>query len=100
VQHLEQSLFFIPSRALRLAGVEFSNGTLTSPGCSLGVAVFLLALAINERSFRLSRSGLLLLGVAKLLPMDMWQLQATERYLSSSASVIALSPSHSLLTLR
>jgi len=42
VQHLEQSLFFIPLLVLCvLLGVEFSNGTLTLAWCSLGVAVFL-----------------------------------------------------------
>ena len=42
----------------------------------------LFALAVNERSFRLSGLGLLLLCVAKVMAMDVWDLQPRDRYIT------------------
>jgi hypothetical protein len=61
--------------------VDFHQGTLTMAWSGLGMAVFLVALAVGERSFRLSGLGLLLLGVAKLLAVDVWGLPSVQRYL-------------------
>ena len=47
-----------------------------------GVVVFLLALWIGERSYRLAGLGLLLLCVGKILVIDVWQMQGTDRYLT------------------
>jgi uncharacterized membrane protein len=46
------------------------------------VAVFLLALWVGERSFRLSGLGLLLLCVGKILFVDVWRLNPRDRYLT------------------
>ena len=47
-----------------------------------GIAIFLLALWLNERSFRLSGLGLLLLCAGKILLVDVWRLNARDRYLT------------------
>jgi uncharacterized membrane protein len=49
---------------------------------ALGVLTFLFALAVRERSYRLSGLTLLLLGVAKVLLWDVWHVPANERYLT------------------
>ncbi|ADV84172.1 DUF2339 domain-containing protein [Terriglobus saanensis] len=87
----EQLLFFLPL-ALIVAwlGIEIENAWLTLSWSVLGVLVFLLALAVSERSYRLAGVGLLLLGVAKLVFFDVWQLEETARYLSLIGVGIAL----------
>src|SRR5262249_50851190 len=47
-----------------------------------GVAVFVLALWLGERSFRLTGLGLLLLCVGKILLVDVWRLDPRDRYLT------------------
>ena len=79
----EQPLFFAPLAIVCFSIVdEFHGGVLTMAVSSLGVLVFLVALALDERSFRLAGLGLLLAGVAKLLAWDVWQMPPAERYLA------------------
>jgi uncharacterized membrane protein len=47
-----------------------------------GVLIFLLALAVKERSFRLTGLGILLLCVGKVMALDVWGLQARDRYVT------------------
>ena len=47
-----------------------------------GVLVIVLALALSERSFRLTGLGLLLLCVGKVLAMDAWRLEPRDRYVT------------------
>jgi uncharacterized membrane protein len=47
-----------------------------------GVGVFLLALKLGDRSFRLTGLGLLLLCVGKILLVDVWRLNPRDRYLT------------------
>ncbi len=54
------------------------------------VAVFLFALAVKERSFRLSALGLLLVCVGKIIFVDVWGLEPRDRYLTFIALGIAL----------
>jgi Predicted membrane protein (DUF2339) len=61
--------------------VDFHRGALTMAWSGLGVAIFLVALEVGERSFRLSGLGVLLFGVVKLLAVDVWGLPSVERYL-------------------
>lgn len=78
----EQVFFFAVLAMLAVwMPVDFHQGALTMAWSGLGVAVFLMALAVGERSFRLSGLGLLLFGVAKLLAVDVWGLPSVERYL-------------------
>ena len=49
---------------------------------ALGLLTFLFALAVGERSFRLAGLGLLLVGVGKIVTVDIWQASPTDRYIT------------------
>ena len=78
-----EQVFFFAALAMLFAWmpVDFHQGSLTMAWSGLGVVIFLVALAVGERSFRLSGLGLLLFGVAKLLAVDVWGLPSVQRYL-------------------
>jgi uncharacterized membrane protein len=79
----EQVTFFASLALLvALLGVEMRQGMITVSWCAVGVLAFLFALLAGERSFRLAGLGLLLLGVLKILVIDVWQLQPTDRYVT------------------
>ena len=92
ILHYPEQIFFFSTLTLLVAWVpaDFHKANLTMGWSGLGVAVFMVALAAGERSFRLSGLGLLLLGVAKLLVVDVWGLAPTERYLLLIAVGVAL----------
>ena len=78
----EQVLFFVPVGILTaLLALELHSGMITVAWGVEGVLVFLLALGIGERSFRLTGLGLLLLCVGKLAVVDLWTLPPSDRYL-------------------
>jgi uncharacterized membrane protein len=54
------------------------------------VAVFLFALTVKERSFRLSALGLLLVCVGKIVLIDVWGLSPRDRYLTFIVLGVAL----------
>ena len=74
--------FFFTAFALEVVvlAVRLNSAHVTIAWAILGVAVFLFALLVSERSFRLSGLALLLLSVLKILLMDVWQLQPSDRY--------------------
>ena len=79
----EQPLFFAPLLLLTvLLAVELRAGITTISWSALGVLVFLFALLVRERSYRLAGLGLLLLGVGKILVVDIWHLNPTDRYVT------------------
>jgi hypothetical protein len=79
----EQVFFFIPFVLLTaLLAVEVRTGLVTLAWGVEAVAVFLLALWVKERSYRLSGLGLLLLCVAKIVVLDVWGLAPRDRYLT------------------
>ncbi len=79
----EQLLFFIAVGLLTsLLAIEMRHGMVTLSWGLEGVAVFLLALWLGERSFRLTGLGLLLLCVGKILLVDVWGLDPRDRYLT------------------
>jgi uncharacterized membrane protein len=79
----EQFFFFIAIGLLTgLLALEMRHGMVTLSWGLEGVAVFLLALGLGERSFRLTGLGLLLLCVGKILVDDVWGLNARDRYLT------------------
>ena len=91
VRQPEQVLFFAPLvGVLLLLLEEFAGGRLTLSVSALGVLVFVVALGVEERSYRLAGLGLLLAGVAKLLLWDVWQMQPAERYVSLIGVGVAL----------
>jgi len=79
----EQVLFFIPFFLLTvLLALEVPKGMVTVAWGVEAVAIFLLALAVGQRSYRLSGLGLLLLCVGKIIVIDVWGLQPRDRYLT------------------
>ncbi len=78
----EQWFFFAPFGLMVTAlATKLSSGHITIAWSLLGLAAFLLALAVGERSFRLAGLALLLVSVAKILLMDVWALPPAERYI-------------------
>jgi uncharacterized membrane protein len=91
VRRPEQLLFFVPVGLLTwLLMLEMRKGLITLGWGVEGVLVFLLALVAKERSFRLTGLGLLLLCVGKILVVDVWSLNPSDRYLTFIALGIAL----------
>jgi uncharacterized membrane protein len=83
LHHPEQPYFFAPLTLLTLLFyVQLHAGLITIGWVALGLVAFLFALAVKERSFRLSGLGLLMLGVAKILFWDVWHAPLAERYLT------------------
>ena len=79
----EQALFFLAVGLLSaLLAIEMRHGMVTLAWGVEGVAIFLMALWLGERSFRLTGLGLLLLCVAKILLVDVWRLNPRDRYLT------------------
>lgn len=87
----EQVFFFVAIGLLTgLLGVEMRHGMVTLSWGLEGLAVFLLALWLGERSFRLTGLGLLLLCVAKILVADVWRLSLRDKYLTFFTLGVAL----------
>ena len=87
----EQILFFIPLLLVTtMLAYEMRAGMITVAWSAVGVSVFLLALMVHERSYRLAGLGLLLLGVAKILLIDIWKLAPTDRYVTLIVMGVAL----------
>jgi len=83
LQRPEQVVFFAPlAMIFVLIPVQLRAGMITVGWSALGVVTFLVALALKERSFRLSGLVVLLVGVAKLLAVDVWQATPTDRYIT------------------
>jgi len=79
----EQIVFFVPVILITcMLALKMKSGMVTVSWGVEGVFVFLLALAVKERSFRLTGLGVLLLCVAKVTALDVWGLQARDRYLT------------------
>lgn len=89
--HPEQYLFFIPlALVTALVATETSRGLLT---LALGVeafAVFVFAVSVAERSFRLAGMGLLLVCVGKIFILDFWSLSLRDKALTGIVLGLAL----------
>jgi len=82
-RHPEQVFFFIPFFLLTvLLALEVPKGMVTVAWGVEAVTIFLLALAVGQRSYRLSGLGLLLLCVGKIVVLDVWNLHPRDRYLT------------------
>ncbi len=87
----EQLVFFAPVALLTcMLALKMKTGMVTVSWGIEGVLVFLLALAVNERSFRLTGLGLLLLCVGKVMALDAWGLQPRDRYITLIVVGVAL----------
>jgi hypothetical protein len=82
-QRPEQVFFFIPFALLTaMLAVEVRIGMVTLAWGLEAVSVFLFALFVKERSFRLAGLGLLLACVTKIIVRDVWGLAPRDRYLT------------------
>jgi len=88
----EQFLFFVAVLLLTvLLKREFElSGMVTLAWGAEAVAIFLFALWVGERNYRLTGLSLLLLCVARILLFDVWKLHGTDRYLTLIVLGIAL----------
>lgn len=90
-RHPEQVLFFVPLILLTaLLEAEVSRGMVTLVWGVEAVAVFVFALYMKERSYRLSGLALLLIAVGKIVIFDVWGLGPRDRYLTFIALGSAL----------
>lgn len=79
----EQVMFFAPVVLLTLMlALKMRAGMVTVSWGIEGVLIILLALAVNERSYRLTGLSLLLLCVGKILARDAWGLAPRDRYIT------------------
>ena len=89
--HPEQAFFFVPYALIAiLIAFELRTGMITLGWIALGLAAFLAALPIGERSYRLAGLGLLLFGLAKIVLVDIWSLSTTDRILTLIVTGVAL----------
>lgn len=87
----EQVVFFVPVALLTcMLALKMKTGMITVSWGIEAVFVFLFALAVKERSFRLTGLGLLLLCVGKIAVLDFWGLQVRDRYITLIVVGIAL----------
>jgi uncharacterized membrane protein len=83
VAHPEQFMFFAPVLLLTLMlAIKMRAGMVTVAWGIEGLLIVLLALAVNERSYRLTGLILLLICVAKILLRDVWGLAPRDRYVT------------------
>ena len=79
----EQLQFFVAIILLTLMlALKMRLGLVTVAWGVEGVLIMLFALAVKERSFRLTGLALLLLCVGKVVVMDVWGLQPRDRYIT------------------
>jgi hypothetical protein len=79
----EQVVFFVPIILVTfMLALKMKSGMVTVSWGVEGVLIFLLALAVKERSFRLTGLGVLLLCVGKVLALDFWGLQTRDRWIT------------------
>lgn len=87
----EQVFFFLPVLLLTvLLAIEVRKGMTTVAWGAEAVAVFLFALWVGQRSYRLTGLALLLLCVGKIVIVDVWGLESRDRYLTFIALGAAL----------
>jgi hypothetical protein len=91
----EQLLFFVPLALLTaFLAVELRSGLVTAAWALEGVVVFVVAMWIGERSYRLSAMALLLLCVGKVFVVDIWHMVIRDRAITCmllGAAVVGVS---------
>jgi Predicted membrane protein (DUF2339) len=89
--HPEQFMFFAPVMLLTLMlALKMRSGMVTVSWSIEGVLIILLALAVGERSYRLTGFILLLVCFGKIIFHDMWGLGRRDQYLTLIILGIAL----------
>jgi hypothetical protein len=83
VRHPEQFMFFAPVFLVTLMlALKMRAGMVTVAWGIEGVLIVLLALAVTERSYRLTGLILLLVCVGKIMVRDAWGLAPRDRYIT------------------
>ena len=83
MRHPEQFMFFVPVMLLTvLLALKMNHGMVTVSWGIEGLAIFVGALLVKERSFRLTGLAILLLCVGKVAIIDAWHLAARDRYIT------------------
>jgi uncharacterized membrane protein len=83
LQRPEQIYFFLPMILVTwLILNEVTQGRVTIGWGIEAVAAFLFALIVGERSFRLAGLGLLLVCVAKIVVLDVWRQERSDRFIT------------------
>jgi len=91
VSRPEQLQFFVPViLTTTMLALKMREGMVTVSWGIEGVLIILLALAVKERSFRLTGLGMLVVCVAKVLAMDAWRLEQRDRYITFIIVGVAL----------
>ncbi len=79
----EQVLFFAQLAILfAFVPIQLRAGMITVGWSALGLFTFLFALSVGERSFRLAGLGVLLVGLGKIVTVDIWHASPTDRYIT------------------
>lgn len=87
----EQIYFFLPMILVTILILnEVSEGRVTIGWGLEAVAAFLFALIVGERSFRLAGLGLLLVCVAKIVLLDVWRQEVSDRFITFIILGVAL----------
>jgi hypothetical protein len=87
----EQIYFFLPMILVTVLILnEVSEGRVTIGWGIEAVAAFLFALIVGERSFRLAGLGLLLVCVAKIVVLDAWRQERSDRFITFIILGVAL----------
>jgi len=99
VRSPEQVLFFAPVALLTIMlALKMRAGMVTVAWGVEGVGIIVLALAVRERSYRLTGLCILLLCVGKILFKDAWGLAPRDKYLTFIILGVALLLVHFLYT--
>lgn len=81
--HVEQPIFFIAVALLTtMLALKMDHGMVTLAWGVEAVLIFIAALLVKERSYRLTGMGLLLLCVAKIIIVDVWRLAPRDKYVT------------------
>ncbi|HWY05982.1 MAG TPA: DUF2339 domain-containing protein, partial [Candidatus Acidoferrales bacterium] len=87
----EQIYFFLPMILVTILILnEVSQGRVTIGWGIEAVVAFLFALIVGERSFRLAGLGLLLVCVAKIVVLDVWRQERSDRFITFITLGVAL----------
>ena len=87
----EQIYFFLPMMLVTILILnEVSEGRVTIGWGIEAVVAFLFALIVGERSFRLASLGLLLVCVAKIVVLDVWRQERSDRFITFIILGVAL----------
>ena len=90
-QRPEQFYFFLPMILVTLLVLsEIPQGRVTIVWGIEAVAAFLFALVVGERSFRLAGLGLLLVCVARIVLLDVWRQERSDRFVTFIILGVAL----------